>query len=221
MFKLILKDLLLQKKMVYFGLAYSIFLLIVFNNQVFSPAVYIIGSVATAYMIVLGASAYDDKNKGDTILNSLPIKRQTIVRSKYVSVFVFAVLCICTIGLVGAIMKVVGLPMPQRYMNITDVIASLVSLSLLATFYFPFYFRFGYISSRLFNVVFFMLAFFSPAFIINFLKERYNQETLEQALMSLSGQPDWMIGSIILLTALVLMFISHLLSIRFYNNREF
>ncbi|PKM86386.1 MAG: hypothetical protein CVU87_12260 [Firmicutes bacterium HGW-Firmicutes-12] len=221
MFKLILKDILLQKKMVFFGLAYSLFLLIIFNNQVFAPAVYIVGSVATAYMLVLGACAFDDKNKSDIILNSLPIKRKSIVQAKYISVFVFAVLSICTIGAIGAIMKVVGLPIPNRYMNISDVVGALVSLALLATFYFPFYFRFGYISSRIFNVVFFMLAFFSPAFIINFLKQRYEQETLEQALMAFSGQPDWIIGSIILLAAIVLMFCSHLISLNFYKNREF
>jgi hypothetical protein len=106
-------------------------------------------------------------------------------------------------------------------MNLSDIVGSLVSLSLLATFYFPFYFRFGYISSRLFNVIFFMLAFFSPAMIINFLKQRYEKETLEQALMAFSGQPDWIIGSLILVAALILMYCSHLLSFRFYRKREF
>ncbi|MDX9872994.1 MAG: ABC-2 transporter permease, partial [Clostridia bacterium] len=158
---LILKDFLLQKKTALFGLAYSIFLMAIFNSTTFSSSVYILCTVAISYMLIMGAVAYDDKNKSDTILNSLPLQRKTIVQAKYASVFVFGLGAILTIGLLGALLKAAGLPFPGRFLNPTDVIAAFFSLSLVSAMYLPFYYRFGYIASRLFNVVFFMLAFFA------------------------------------------------------------
>lgn len=221
MLKLIIKDFLLQKKMLYFNLAYSLFVLIVFNNSTFSSTVYIMGAVAVAYMCILGASAYDDKNKSDVILNSLPIKRKQIVEAKYFGVMAFAVLSIFTIGILGAVMKGIGLPFPERYISFTDIVGALVSLSLLSSLYFPFYFRFGYITSRIFNVIFFMVVFFAPPLMIDFLKQRYNKETIEQALTALSGQPDWLIGGILVVLAFILMFCSYSISHKFYQRREF
>lgn len=221
MLKLIIKDFLLQKKMLYFNLAYSFFVLIVFKGSTFSGTSYIMGAVAVTYMCVLGASAYDDKNKSDVILNSLPYRRKQIVAAKYFGVLAFLVMSIFTIGILGAVMKGVGLPFPERYISFTDIVGALVSLSLLSSLYFPFYFRFGYITSRLFNVIFFMVVFFAPPLMIDFLKQRYNKETIEQALTALSGQPDWLVGGLFVILAFIIMFCSYSISHKFYQRREF
>jgi hypothetical protein len=101
------------------------------------------------------------------------------------------------------------------------VIAAFFSLSLVSAKYLPFYYRFGYIASRLFNVVFFMLAFFAPSALIEYLQKRYEQETLEQALSALGGLPAWQVLSLLTAAVIILAFISYQVSLRFYQSREF
>jgi ABC-type transport system involved in multi-copper enzyme maturation permease subunit len=218
---LILKDILLQKKAVLFTIGYSLFILIAFQNPVFSEAAYIMGAVASGYMFILGACAYDEKNKSDIVLNSLPVKRAAIVRAKYAGVLVFTAIALLIIGLMGAVMKGIGLPVPQRYIGWPDMAGAFASLGLLASLYYPFAFRFGYIKSRMFNLVLFMLVFFSPAVLSEYLKKQYSRENLEQAVVRLVALPDWLVGLGLVLAVLALLQVSLLLSIRFYKQREF
>lgn len=88
MYHLIKKDFLIQKRQVMLTL-----LLLVFFSFSLSPmgaAGLSVSILAITYMLVFGAGQLEDKNNGDVMLISLPIRRHTIVLSKYVSVYVFA-----------------------------------------------------------------------------------------------------------------------------------
>jgi len=219
LYSLILKDILLQKKTVLFTAGYSLFILIVFQNPVFSEAAYIMGAVASGYMFILGACAYDEKNRSDIILNSLPVKRSTIVRAKYAGVVVFTAIAFLIIGITGSLMRLAGLPVPLRYPGWPDAVGVFASMVLLASLYFPFVFRYGYIKSRLFNLVLFMLVFFSPALINDYLKKQHGN--LEQAAALVPALPGWLAGLGLFLGGLLLMGGSYLLSAYFYRRREF
>ena len=221
MISLIYKDMLLQKKMFLFGLGYSLFVLVAFQNPVFAAGSYIMGAVAIAYMLILGACAYEDKNKSEVILLSLPLKRRNIVISKYLSVFFFTIASLALIGILGALMKGCGLPVPRRYLGVTDILGTIVSLAILVTLYFPLYFRFGYIKSRIVNMVLFLLVFFAPSLIREFGQNNSGPAPLKQVLSALNSIP----GEVALLAAagfaLLLMLASLALSITLYKNREF
>lgn len=117
-------------------------------------------------------------------------------------------------------MKGVGLPVPLRYIHPGDILGTVASIGLLSTLYYPVYFRFGYIRSRFFNIVLFMLAFFLPPLTINYVKENYSQESINQVFSLISGQP-WVAGGIMLVALTVLMLASCFLSLALYRRREF
>ena len=221
MLSLLLKDIFLQKKSFLFALGYSLFVLIAFQNEVFAETSYIMGAMATAYMLVLGACAYEEKNNSEVILNSLPLKRADIVRARYLSSFVSVVAAFIIIGVLGALMKGVGLPIPLRYVRTRDVIAVIVSLSLLCSLYFPVYFRYGYIKSRFFNLVMFMLVFFVPSFALSFMKEGSTNEILNRVVAKMAVVTDWQISVGFVIAALILTAISMRISVFIYLKREF
>lgn len=216
---LIIKDFIIQKKTALFGLAYSILLLALFSNTTYAASVYILCTVAISYLLIMGAVAHDEKS--NIILNSLPVKRSTIVLAKYVSIFVFGLGALLCVGALGALLKAIGLPFPARYLDFTDVFAAFFSLGLVSALYLPFYYRFGYISSRVFHIIFFMLAFFGPSTIISLLQERYGQENLEQILNILSGLPGWQAMGILIALVLLVVLVSYQVSLRFYKRRDF
>lgn len=220
MYSLILKDLLIQKKTLGFILGYSIFLLFVFQSPDLAEMVYVIGAMASSYILILGACAYEGKGGSEIVLNSFPLRRKDVVRARYLSVFVFMFLSLVIIGFSGAVMKGIGLPFPQRYLSWFDVVGVAVSSFLLTSLYLPFYFKFGYIQARLFNVIMFLLFFFVPAYVMNYYHENSTKEWFRQVTVFLANHPAWLIGGLIIVPFLMLL-MSYLLSVKFYQGREF
>jgi len=221
MLNLIIKDLYLQKKMFLFALGYSLFVLVAFQNPVFEAGSYIMGAVAVAYMFILGVCAYEDKNKSEIILISLPLKRRIIVVSKYLSVFIFTMVSLGLIGILGVIMKGSGLPVPIRYIGFRDVVGALASIGFLVSLYFPFYFRFGYIKSRFFNLVLFLMVFFAPTLVVELVKNNYGPEFLAQALAVVNSLSDWQAVLGLVGLVFLMMFVSMVISIALYLKRDF
>jgi ABC-2 type transport system permease protein len=220
MYSLILKDLLIQKKTLGFILGYSIFLLFVFQGPDLAEMVYVIGAMASSYILILGACAYEGKGGSEIVLNSFPLRRKDVVRARYLSVFVFMFLSLVVIGLSGAVMKGIGLTFPQRYLSWFDVIGVAVISLFLTSFYLPFYFKFGYIRARLVNLLVFFLFFFVPAYVANYYRENSTKEWFRQTKIFLDNHPAWLIGGLIIVPFLMLL-MSYLLSVKFYQGREF
>jgi len=221
MSSLILKDILLQKKSFFFALGYSLFVLIAFQNQVLAESSYIMGAMATAYMLVIGACAYEEKNNSEVVLNSLPLKRRDIVLARYLSSFVFVFGAFIIIGLMGALMKGLGLPIPLRYVRPSDAVAVVISLAILTSFYFPVYFRFGYIKSRFFNLILFLLVFFVPSLAVSYIKEGSSYEALDRVMALIAEFSAWQTGVGAVILAVLAMAVSARISLSVYRRREF
>jgi ABC-2 type transport system permease protein len=220
MYSLILKDLLIQKRTLLFILGYSILLLFVFNSPDLAEMVYVMGAMVSSYILILGACAYEGKGGSEIVLNSFPLRRKDVVRARYFSVLVFMLLSLVIFGLEGVIMKGLGLPFPRRYLNWVDVVGVVVSFLLLSSLYLPFYFKFGYIQARLFNALMFLLFFFVPAYVMNYYQENSTKEWFRQTIFFLDNHPAWLIGGLIIVPFLMLL-MSYLLSVKFYQAREF
>lgn len=221
MYSLFLKDLLIQKKTLGFIVGYSILILVAFNNPAFSAMTYVMGAMASTYILLMGACAYESKGNNECVLNSLPLRRQDVVRARYFSLLLFMILSLAIIGGLGAIMKLIGLPFPQRYLGWFDILAVAVSLFLLASLYLPFYFKMGYIQARIFNILVFFLFFFGPTYIFNYYQENSEKEIFQQFRAFLANNPDWVVYALGMAALLIMMFFSYLLSVRFYQRREF
>jgi len=207
---LILKDLLLLKKYIFFGLAYILIMIIAFQNLP-GTAMLSAGTVAMTYILVVNSCAYDDKNKADLLLNSLPLSRCDVVLARYLSVFLFASLAIIFYAIIAGVNKFVGLPLKVSPITGEGIVGALLAASFMHSIYLPSYFKFGFIKARLVSFVLFFVVFFGAGTFIN----RIN--SIEGSLQVLPRQ-----GNIIfLLVAMALIIVSYFISLRSYNSRDF
>ena len=222
MLNLIKKEFLVQRKysLIFFG--YSIFMLIAFS---LSPggtveSVYAVAGVAITYMFVQYSCAIEDKNNSEKILNSLPVSRNKIVFSKFISVILFSVFVTVIIGLLGELFTRLSFLYIKK-ISIEEIISILTAAWILASVYLPIYFKFGYIKAKLFNIVIF-LVFFSGSLLFNSIIKIFFQNPFTMPIIdSLSNQGPIIIGGIILLIAFIIVTLSAAISTKVYYNREF
>ena len=220
MLNLVLKDILIQKKSFLIALIYSVFLFVIFSNEVFREAVYIMGTVAIAYIMVVTSNAYDDKYKSEIIVNSLPVKRKSVVLSKYLAAAVFVAIGLSIVGAVGAVIITTGVPLPVRYLNLDDTVFAFSSVALLASLYYPLYFRFGYALSRMINMVLFLALFFGPSALVGYVRQNY-YGTAQQLAVRLQEFPSWALGTSALAAVMLLTVVSALISVKIYEAKDF
>lgn len=217
---LIRKEIMLQKKMLWFGFFYSILMFMVFSNPFFKDFVYIMTAFGISYITIIGAIQSEFKNNSDIILNSLPITRKEIVLSKYLSIFVFAGIALVMTAIIGLVFHLAPLPFDHRLINGSDISFAMISVIFLSAVSLPAYFKTGAQWMRVINIIVFMLIFFAPPQIAGYLLQNQHQPGL-QSLLNLSQQNSWLLaGSTILLVLLLLLF-SYLLALRIYTKRDF
>ncbi|MBZ9607122.1 ABC-2 transporter permease [Clostridium estertheticum] len=220
MLNLIIKDIAIQKKTLLYALLYTIFAPIAFFSM--GPSgfgLYVLSPVAITYMFITLAVQYDDKNKSEIALNSLPIKRDDIVISKYISTFVFAILGIVYSIIIGFIGKATGLPMFTRSISLLDVVSVIRSVCIFSSIFFPVYFKFGTIKMKLFNVILLMLITFLPTTIIDYFANNPNNILVQKFTYFINNTSSFTQNSLALITGLIFFLISLIISIRIYNNK--
>lgn len=224
MFSLILKDIILQKKVILFNLIYGVILFFAFQSPTFAPTLYVMGSTLIAYTLIMGACAYDGKSNIDILFNSLPMKRSNIVAARYISTLVFVLIGLIIMGGEGFIMKFLGFSAPPRLINVEDVVGVMISLGILVSLYFPVFFKFGYIKSKVFNLVIFFIFFALPPLAINLYKgtiSSVSRETIEAIFIFIEKQPSWLLLLVTASIFLLVIFISYCISCRVYKRKEF
>ncbi|MGV8983185.1 ABC-2 transporter permease [Clostridium sp.] len=222
MFNLIVKDIAIQKKTLLYALLYAIIAPIAFFSMAPSGfGLYVLPPMATTYLFISFAANYDEKNKSEIILNSLPIKREDIVISKYMSVFVFAILGIIYSITVGFIGRFTGLHVFASSISLLDIVLVFTSVCIFSSIFFPVYFKFGYIKMNFFNVILAMLAIFLPSITIGYATENPNNIFVQKINYFLNNTSSFTQNSLALLIGLIFFLISLMISIRIYKNKEF
>lgn len=221
MLNLLFKDLLIQKKTFLFALFYIVFLIFVFQKPPMSTAIYPMSTVAVVYLFTMNASGHDDKNRSEVLLNSLPVRRREIVLAKYLSTFLYI-----AIGLVGTTLFMValgvaGLEFLSRMPGLQDIAGTLAGAVLLNSIYYPLHFKFGALKVRYFNMLLFLLIFFLPGFLVEYLKSHYSREAVVGLVTAVLNTPGWLQGSAVAVLLLAALLVSLALSLRIYKNKEF
>ncbi|KZL90543.1 ABC-2 transporter permease [Clostridium magnum] len=217
MFSLVLKDILVQKKYVVFSVFYAIFFSFLFKYDTNSPMVFTMIPIMVSYMLVIGACGYDDKNKCEIMLNSLPINRSILVISKYLSTITFIFIGILLTFATTTILNISGFAKFNKLMSLEDILVPVVGVLLFACLYFPFYFKLGYQKSRYFITAVFFLIFAIPTTLSKIIPKG---STPPSFIVYLNSQPDLIIGMFITAVTFILLLISICFSIRFYHNRD-
>lgn len=215
MFSLILKDFLIQKK----TFLLSIFALLIFT--IIDSSILITYFVAVTYMWIMTACAIDDKYKADCLLNSLPIKRETIVFTRYLSVFVFAGISFTLYFFINKIVSLLNISLPFEPLTFVDILIVLTTIIIISCLYLPFYFKFGYSKAMILNFgLFFGSSFLLPVIAKSVSQTQKNR--LTKLLSNFIAEGFNTKNATIVISILALIFITSLIiSINLYRKREF
>ena len=220
MFNLVIKDIIVQKKSIAFAVLYIAFFMIALQSigeMTFTSAI-----TAFSYILVMGGFAYDDKNKADIMLNSLPLKRYNIVLAKYISLFVFVAFGSLIYFVFELFLRSTGFSFIKTYpITIESFTGAVFAVSIMHSFCLPIIFKFGYTRAKVINFVMFFAFFFGGSWLINYIYTRMNAGFAGKVFALLENRPDYFIALAIIAAAALLMLISYMISLRVYKKREF
>lgn len=181
------------------------------QNIVFSYAVFML-----VYIGVIDNNYQDIKNKSEVVLNSFPINRKTIVRSKYAIMILYIIMYFIPMWFTIKIF------MPLIY-GVESQLGTLGSLVIVTTIgliffsiYYPLYFKSedGLMS---FNQVFRLIIILSPSIIVKYASKL----PMDKALYFMEKMGNKKIGILLLVLSFVIYYISLQISKRIYMKKEF
>ncbi|MCB2353183.1 ABC-2 transporter permease [Clostridium estertheticum] len=222
MVNLIIKDILIQKKTIIYALLYTAFMALsmssVFPNGF---GLYVMSPMVINYLFITFAVQYDDKNKSEVIINSLPLKRSDIVISKYISTFVFGIIGIICSTLVGTIGNATGRLKFIGSISLWNIVLVIMSICIFSSIYYPVYFKFGVAKMKIFTVVIFMIFFLVPMNAMSYVIKNPNNFFVQKFNYFINNTSTLTQNSIALTIGLIIFMISLMISIHIYNNKEF
>ncbi|SKA78156.1 ABC-2 family transporter protein [Caloramator quimbayensis] len=214
MLSLILKDLLIQKKNLIFAFLYIIFIMLSIQSKIMGATLSIC-ICAISYITLSSASAYDDRSNGNIFLNTLPISREKIVLSKYISLFIYAAFTTAIYFIIYIITSSLNLKISLYPVTLEGIIYGLFLVSIMYSLSLPIFFKFGYMKAKWIQFIIFFLFFGGISYIIKFLESRFSNILLD------FGGSKCLIMLLIIILSFIILFISYCLSVYFYKRREF
>lgn len=209
LFNLVKKDLLLAKKYLLILLVFSIAGPIFIEMKSFYISKGFLGLFLTAlftqYMLFNTISNLEDKSKGSALLCATPYTRNALVKAKYLLIFViFVYNC--------AIYTVISFIMPSGILirNISTVGISFLIITVYFGIFIPLQYRYGYEKTKYISL---FLVFISP-FVLSYIVKLLQSGNINFNI----GLP---FGSLLpYLLALVIGFVSMIVSIRIYSRKD-
>ncbi|MCQ4636262.1 ABC-2 transporter permease [Anaerovorax odorimutans] len=209
MLHLIKKDFLIQKRNLAVAVAFIVFLNL-FAKQG-STFAFVLSVLGVTYILVLGSGDIEQKNDCNIILVSLPIKRSTIVLSKYLSIVIFAILAVVVDLVVQRVIMIFGLPVEAQTIPSEIIVLSLVGAAIYCSVVLPLTYKFNVMTANVAGGALLLLLLGSS----DFLLERI------PVFLSDSNISDFQIALAVISFAVVIMLISYLISLKLFKDREF
>ena len=215
---LIVKDLLLQKKMLGAAVLYVLVFTFAFQGMGAGQLIAIISAVG--YMFVMLGAAWEEKNSSDVLWNSLPVSKRKIVGAKYLSIPVYALIVIIVYWIVSTVLSLLGGPIAAMPLDPVSIVLGVGAVFVAASLYFPVFFAVGYTKSRYWHFILFfgimILGSMLPALIpeksawLDPLVKRLPEVTSDIAGLAIFG-----------VFVALWVGISFVVSLRLYGRREF
>lgn len=210
---LILKDLYTLKKQFWFVIFYCI-LFAVYGVILKNTGMYT--TMITLFLAIFPVTSvsYDERAGWDGYSVVLPVKRSEIVKSKYYLGYLF----IIPTSIISLLINIIA----ERKINADILIDSLFSIifalssaAIMMAVLFPFMFKFGSEKGRIIIILVALLVggFFGAVFVLYNLKDVISFQIFQLSLHA--------IAIIALILAVILSFVSILISIRIYEKKEF
>ena len=221
MLNLVIKDIFIQKRNFIYIFLYVVFISICFSSNTAGMGLYVLGPIITTYLFAYNVVNYDDKNKSEIILNSLPITREEIVKAKYISTFVYAIIGIMYATIIGSIAKLIGFSVYTMSTSLFDIFIIFIAVCIFSAVFFPVYFKFGAIKARIFNTLLFMIIFFAPITAVEYAAKNPNNNLVQKMNYFINSTSSLLQYSLVIVIGLTILLISLLISLRIYKNKEF
>lgn len=219
MIGLILKDLIIQKKMLLLSLVFVAAFIVMFQKMDNPGMMAAPIMIAITYLFVTNSCALDEKNRADIIINSLPVSRTEIVGARYISVLVFlaaaALLYMAETGFFRLLSLSSVLPAASPLWIFTGAATAVLILSI----YLPMFFSMGFTKSRIFYFVLFFGVFFGLGPALNSITGPKDPTALLSVIYE--GMNPLVLGFTAGGTILLIFFLSFQLSCKLYRRREF
>ncbi|MDF1511352.1 ABC-2 transporter permease [Robertmurraya sp. DFI.2.37] len=219
MYHLIKKDVIMQKRAIGFSLLFIFFF--TFTLSEIGPSGLVVNILAVTYMLALGASAVEDKNNSDLMLVSLPIKKDTIVSSKYISVYIFAFYAVFVNYLIYLIVNQLNLPIKVLPFTSSGLFFSLVAVSLFCSITLPLIFKYGFLKSRVISFILFFVFIAGGSTLVDHLSKKEDSIFIQSISTLFHSSSDAQIALLLFIPVVIILFISYLISLNFYKHREF
>jgi ABC-2 type transport system permease protein len=219
MYHLIKKDFLLQKKNLKLSILIAFFFSVSFSSIGAAGLTYSI--YAVSYLLALGASALEEKNNSDIFLVSLPIKKNNIVLSKYVSVYVFTAYSILLFYIIVLIEQILKLPFTIFHFTFNSTIMAVTGISILCSIAYPLIFKFGYLKAKMIITILFLSLIFGTATFTEKLVFNNHFAWSRKLLEFFKNTSIAELTFILLVPLTLILLISYRLSLTFYQSREF
>ncbi|MCY9518029.1 ABC-2 transporter permease [Paenibacillus apiarius] len=204
MFNLILKDILIQKKIIIFYIATIILYLLVDTSLVLIGFIY-------SVVFIMNAYSYDEKDNANILLNSLPYTRKEIVCSKYIGALIFTSIFIIIIYFGDFLLN--GKEALFSWKEVLLIIGLvMVAISFMLPFSYKFKTQYLLIASgALFGIYMVTISFLFPTF----------NDTLRELIQKFMSLQETQFYFLTILTVSILYIGSWLLSIRIYEKKVF
>ncbi|MEW9095736.1 MAG: ABC-2 transporter permease [Clostridiaceae bacterium] len=216
---LIIKDILLQRKISFVTIPYSLIMIIVgiFAGTSNILPLYTLGIIITVYLSVQYIVGYEEKNKSSLVVASLPINRDDIVISKYLSSLLIMIINISIFLIPFFLLNVFFTAQPVEFADYAILLICISIILLTYSVYFPLYFKFGYAVVRIFPFFVYIGGLMLPGFLQKLIEK--NNPIMKSIINIMASSPAKFL-TIFLLFSLATLLISLLLSLSVYKNRD-
>ncbi|MCF6464476.1 hypothetical protein C3E90_01015 [Clostridium sp. Cult2] len=220
MFNLVMKDLKISSKMSIFGLFFPIFISLAGLKTGASTLqvniMYILAIFMITYFSVMYSNGYDQKNKVDIVINSFPINKKDVVRSKYLLLLIYVIMYSIAVIVMTNIFILVGIGKGGRAAGIWDFIVALNLLLIFYSIYYPIYFK-SENGLAMFNQLIYMLIILTPA-MLGKLGKTLQQTKIVNILIEMNIKK---ISGVLLIFSIIIFYISLQISKIIYLRKEF
>lgn len=171
MYNLIIKDFLLQKKLVSFYFIYAIVICFSAVKVPNGPAgfMYVFFIIICTYLSVMFSNQYEQKRDSEVILNSLPVNRNDIVLSKYLYIGVLIGLFSVSLSVISVIFSFIFNGNIDRIFHFSYLVIAFVVIGIVYSIYYPLYFKLGKTKIRLVTLFLYILMFMLPSGYTNLM----------------------------------------------------
>lgn len=216
MINLVIKDFLLQKKYFLIFLVYGAVIAVSAGRvpEILASFLYVFYLVTATYLSTMYANGFEKRGKSETMLASLPVKREYVVVSKYLFLVSLIPVYSMVIWIFSTIVRLVDSKSISIF-NFNAMIIAFVILGIAFSVYYPLYFKLGQDKLKIVTMFFYLLIFISPK-----ISEKIYINLSRYNLLLFARDNIFLMATIGILITILLLTLSLNISSKIYNKKE-